>query len=277
MNNKDNKYYQSKIEIEADQKDEVSGYFLNEGASSVAETEINDATVTLIITHQNKTLVTDIAPQAKVEKLNLELQYNWLENYDGFYLGKSFYIQPSHKESPKDIKIGITTIAVDPKDAFGDGRHPTTELCVTLLESVLENKKETSCCDVGTGTGLLAIVAEKLGLKEIDAFDICKVSVKNAKKNTTQNNCTNINCFEENIETFTPNKKYDVVIANLLTEIIESNIQNLINLMEPKGLLIISGIGKQWKETIEIIFLKHNLKIQKAKEKSSWMAYQLSK
>ncbi|RAP37202.1 hypothetical protein DID80_04455 [Candidatus Marinamargulisbacteria bacterium SCGC AAA071-K20] len=276
MTKEDPSYYQSQIQVEKSQKDEISDYFLNAGASSVAEKEHDKNSVNLIITHQNKSLVLDIERSAIVIPLENSLQYNWLNNYEGFYLGNSIYIHPSHLELPQSLKKGCSIIQINPKDAFGDGRHPTTKLCAKLIEEFLKNNSIENCCDVGTGTGLLSIISEKFGVKNIDAFDNCKNAIKNTTENILLNKCKHINCFQGDIETFSTPKKYDLVVANLLTEVIENNISSLVNLLSSSGTLIVSGIGKQWKTCIEDLFKTNKLLINNQKIENNWLAYQLS-
>jgi ribosomal protein L11 methyltransferase len=270
-------YFQTVLTCSLLEKEQLSAYFLEQGANCVTETNITLHEVTLTVIHPIKEMIRNKIPDAIVTPLDLNLEYKWMDHYTGFYCCKNIYIHPSHLQEPNTLEKEDIIITIDPKDAFGDGRHPTTKHCSELLKECCENKSNKSLCDIGTGTGILAICAEKMGISQIDAFDISEKSIENARKNADLNNCKNITLFIDKIETFTPNKTYDIVVANLLTIIIETNIITLIKCLAINGTLILSGIGEQWKGDIEKIFKQHNLEIINYINHDGWLAFELKK
>lgn len=277
MNTLDDLYYESKFTCTKEDKDIFGEFFLALGASSVTETTVSDTHVMLSVIHLDNTLVTQHIQTATVSPLDTEMEYHWINFYQGFYCCPTIYIHPSHLDLPQTLHPEDHLIIINPKDAFGDGRHPTTLLCASILYTYLTTHSAQSLCDIGTGTGILAIIAEKLGVAHIDAFDIEEASVLNAKHNMHLNQSTAITCFNDSIETFKPKTTYAIVVANLLSILIEKNIHTLLQCVDTNGILILSGIGIQWKKDIEATFTRHNLIIIQCLEQDQWLAYQLKK
>ena len=108
-------------------------------------------------------------------------------------------------------------IELDPGMAFGTGTHETTRMCVEALE---ENVKEdTTVFDIGTGSGILAIAAAKLGAKKVIGVDLDPVAVDSAKENVSFNDLNNIEILYGNLMDVVTGKA-DLVVANIIAEII---------------------------------------------------------
>tara|TARA_A100001015_G_scaffold318600_1_gene438958 strand:- start:35 stop:829 length:795 start_codon:yes stop_codon:yes gene_type:complete len=142
-----------------------------------------------------------------------------------------------------------------PNTVFGDGNHPTTELCKRILKINLDNYagvlKDLSCLDIGTGSGILAVWASVLGVGQVDACDIDPESVRITSENISKNKIDNITVFQEDILKWESQKKYDIVIANVLTEVLEKALEKIIALVNQNGLLILSGISEHWADAFE--------------------------
>jgi ribosomal protein L11 methyltransferase len=137
-------------------------------------------------------------------------------------------------------------ILLDTTSAFGTGLHPTTRMVAGYIEENSTNI--TSLLDVGTGSGILSIVAKKCGIKTICAFDNDPESVVTAKQNLKANHCIISRLSASGIENFMPKRKFDMVAANVLAKpLLENNIR-IASWVKPGGLLAISGI---WKGDIE--------------------------
>ena len=129
-------------------------------------------------------------------------------------------------------------IIITPKMSFGTGHHATTYMMIEQMRSLDFNNKKV--LDFGTGTGILAILAEKLGATNIDAIDNDEWSILNAGENIAMNNCNKIN-LHKNDNAFLK-KKFDIVLANINKNIILDNFNQLFNQTMESGYILISGL-----------------------------------
>jgi ribosomal protein L11 methyltransferase len=148
-------------------------------------------------------------------------------------------IRPPWEEyRPTDSEI---VIEINPSLAFGTGHHESTRLCIRLIERLLEAPDSKSVLDAGCGSGILSIVAAKLGAKRVVAFDMDKVAVKETKKNLKGNSISdNVNLVCGYIESI--KGKYDLIVANISVEELLHMRDELKSRMSEEGLLILSGI-----------------------------------
>ncbi len=182
------------------------------------------------------------------EKINLDIEIkekenkDWIENYKKSIKPveiEEFYIHPSWYPE-KENKINIT---IDPALAFGSGHHETTRSCVKALKKYV--KKDNTLLDVGCGSGILGIVAAKLGAK-VDACDTDPLAIKSAKENFELNNVKYENIWEGSANQ--TNKKYDVVVANIIADVLiflANDIKSKVN-----NILILSGIIDKYKDRV---------------------------
>jgi ribosomal protein L11 methyltransferase len=136
-------------------------------------------------------------------------------------------------------------IVIPPEMAFGTGDHATTSTCLRLLVDVARSRKGTAwtVADLGTGTGVLAIAARKLGSGETYACDFDPFAVAVAIRNTERNNTPEILMAEQDVLKWKPRKKgYDVVMANLFSTVLIEAWPVIAKSLAPKGDLIVSGI-----------------------------------
>jgi len=175
-----------------------------------------------------------------------------------------FYIHPSWYP-PKEDKINIV---IDPALAFGSGHHETTRSCVKALKNYVSNGKEL--LDVGCGSGILGIVANKLGAI-VDACDTDPIAVKSAKENFKLNNAE----FREIWEGSAANtdKKYDVVVANIIADVLIFIAPEL--KQRVKDILILSGIIDKYKDKVLKKYQDFDL-IEEIKE-TEWVTLVLRK
>jgi len=156
----------------------------------------------------------------------------WKAFYKPFRVGRRLVVTPpwEHPDlAPDDIPL-----VIDPGMAFGTGSHPTTQLCLTALEDYV--KPGASVADIGTGSGILAIAAAKLGAAPVAANDNDPLAVRIARENAAANGVS-----VEVTDTL-PTGQYTVVVANILADVIIGMSRELNGLIEPDGILIVSGI-----------------------------------
>lgn len=176
----------------------------------------------------------------------------WKENYQPFRVGQRLWIQPSWLEAsdpgPKDIMVTL-----DPGMAFGTGTHQTTQLCLMALEKHLPQGARV--LDVGTGSGILAIAAAKLGATDVVAFDTDRQAVKAVVENSRVNGVSSkIAVHEGTLAVVAPQKgAWDVVLVNILAPVIIELLAegDLMNYAAENGRLILSGIIQEQLEEIE--------------------------
>lgn len=201
----------------------------------------------------------------------------WGEMYIGDELTSDIFVLPENKTPPdKEYKI---IIKIDPFDSFGDGHHPTTRLCGILLEEVLKNPEmknhvsNIAMLDIGTGSGILAIAAWALGIRNIELFDYDQVSVEKAVKNLKMNGITPLVPFTADIYQYNTDKKFDIITANLLSKLLEDNVNKLIELLKPEGRLIVSGVSTKWTDGLIKLFSKNGLEIIKHNTIEEWNGF----
>lgn len=168
---------------------------------------------------------------------------NWMINGDPVLAGEKFVISRSWQAEQVASNLAYTNrqlIKIDPSIAFGLG-HDTTTLSIKLLEKYWQGGR---LLDVGTGSGILAIVATLLQPKAlVEAFDIYIDVVETAQTHLEINNLTNRIELKQAQLTDYAEHSYDLICANLLPVILQNNSVNLVNCLAPGGLIIISGFN----------------------------------
>jgi ribosomal protein L11 methyltransferase len=142
-------------------------------------------------------------------------EINWLEEWKNF-LKPGLLCERIAFKNDVDITFdNLNEIYIKPSLAFGTGSHPTTHIAASLLENICKNQ---IILDVGTGSGILSILAEKLGAKKIYACEIDKNAISNIKENIRNNNCKNIDVYIGSIEENYKKIKCNIIVANILCD-----------------------------------------------------------
>ncbi len=168
----------------------------------------------------------------------------------------------------KALKNVEHEIIITPKMSFGTGHHATTFLMIDLMQKI--NFKNKTVLDFGTGTGVLAILAEKLGATLITAIDYDEWSINNALENIEANNCNHI--ILEKKDNIIGLPIVDIILANINLNVLEANAENLSMLLQPGSLLIVSGFLSKDEEAIVTIFVKNKFVKKHISQKDGWMA-----
>ena len=159
----------------------------------------------------------------------------WEKNFEAVIVDDFVAVRADFHAPIKNVEHEII---ITPKMSFGTGHHATTYLMVQQMRRIAF--KDKSVFDFGTGTGILAILAEKMGAKNIKAIDNDEWSINNAKENIERNNCAKISVLPGNEP---PSKeKFDIILANINKNVILSFIFSLTELLNEKGQLILSGL-----------------------------------
>jgi len=162
-------------------------------------------------------------------------------------------------------------IIITPKMSFGTGHHATTYMMIQQMRSIdFKNKK---VFDFGTGTGVLAILAEKLGAENILATDNDEWSINNATENVAGNNCHKIDIRLSSVIPI--DDKFDIILANINKNVILENLSTLKNQLSPMGILLLSGLLIEDKGDIVTAAEKFELKVFNIIERNNWLSIRL--
>ena len=160
-------------------------------------------------------------------------------------------------------------LIIEPKMSFGTGHHETTHM---MIQHILKNDfKGKSVLDMGCGTGVLAILAEKVGASKLDAIDIDNWCYLNSVENIERNDCHNISAYEGDVKLL-EGKKYDSIIANINRNILLADIPKYSECLNEKGTLFLSGFYKEDIPLIEAECNKNMLKLQETIQKGLWIS-----
>lgn len=192
---------------------------------------------------------------------------NWKADYKAFKISDRITICPSWEEPDGTSDI---TVLLDPGSAFGTGTHETTSMCAEYLDKYI--KSEDKVLDLGTGSGILAIICSKLGAGEVEAIDIDRLAVDVAIDNCAQNGCQDIKCHTGELKD-AYRKDYTVVVANIIADVICEIAKDIPNVMAKDGIVFFSGIINTKRERVEKAILDAGFVISEVHEKNDWLAY----
>ena len=191
---------------------------------------------------------------------------NWKKYFHLLQIGSRFVVYPPWERVR--FKKGQIPIEITPGMAFGTGTHATTQLCIRALETGL--KKGRSVLDVGTGSGILAVAAAKLGAQEVWAIDIDEVAVEGARETVEKNGVMGkIRIRKGGIGRV--EKRFDVIVANIDFKSLKKLRLPLLWHLNERGLLILSGILREQEERIRRRYLETGgLRLLHADHQDEW-------
>ena len=194
---------------------------------------------------------------------NSNWEDEWKKTYKSFNIGDRILIKPSWEEEVDTDKI---VIEIEPKMAFGSGTHETTSLCMEYVED--KDLSGMDILDIGCGSGILSILAKKLGAKNVLACDIDPIAVSstidNAKINEVDLQAKESNLFD-NIE-----GKYDLIFANILAVILVEMIGQSKDYIKKSGILVLSGIINEKAGMVKEALSENDYEILDQREKGEW-------
>ncbi len=209
---------------------------------------------------------------------------NWMEAWKAHYkpilIGQRLLILPAWLESPEPKRIPIK---IDPGMAFGTGTHPTTQLCLELMEVSTDHRPLTTVIDVGCGSGILSIAALKLGASKVLGVDIDIESVKNSRENADTNGVGEELLLGQGSVTEVLSgsfqfKSAPLVVANILGPILIRLFDaGLADLVEPNGEIILSGILDHQAESVIAAGEAKGLKRNDQRQIGDWVAISLKR
>lgn len=205
-----------------------------------------------------------------VEVKDEDWENSWKKYFVATHVTPKFVVVPSWEEySPNE---GEQIIKMDPGMAFGTGTHETTKLCAELLEQYLE--PGSIVADVGTGTGILAIIAAKLGADKVYAIDIDPIAIKVAKENVAKNDeLDKVTLIEGDLlERLGKEVNLDIIVANILPRPIIELIPTANKVLPENGIFIGSGIINEALADVVEALEENSFTIQEIKQLGEWNA-----
>jgi ribosomal protein L11 methyltransferase len=215
----------------------------------------------------------DTAPgQIIIAKVKRE---DWSESWKKYFktirIGRKLLIKPSW--SKEKIAKGQAVVELDPGLSFGTGQHPTTSYCLRQIVEAM--RPGASLLDIGCGSGILAISAAKLGYAPVEAFDFDPVAVRIAQANMRRNRVDRkIKCARKDL-TKLPAKasqKFDVISANLISDLLIDESDRILNRLAPNGRLIVAGILATQFRDVQTAYASRGLKLLDTKTEREWQS-----
>jgi len=220
---------------------------------------------------------------------------NWMEAWKSRYkpipIGQRLMIVPAWMDAPDPSRIPIR---IDPGMAFGTGTHPTTQLCLELIEEAMLDLQESGTkslpsdgdfrsIDVGCGSGILSIAALKIGAETALGVDIDAEALKSSRENAEANGVADrlslgLGSVEEVRAGKFPFAQAPLVLANILAPVLVRLFDvGLADLIAPKGVMILSGILDHQAQAVREAGEKHGLKLLEQKQIADWVALLMSR
>ena len=220
------------------------------------------------------------AGKIKIAKVRREdWAESWKRHFKPIEIGNSLLVKPSW--SKKRPRKNQAVVILDPGLSFGTGQHPTTEFCLReIVASALRAKIEPqarryakSFLDIGTGSGILAIAAAKLGYKPVRAIDFDPEAVRVARANARVNGVLKkIKIARGDVTKLStkPKEQFDLVCANLISNLLIAERKKIVAQLKPGGVLVLAGILKSEFSEVQKEFENLGLKLISSRSKKEW-------
>lgn len=195
---------------------------------------------------------------------------DWSETWKEFFhtekIGERTVIKPTWEDY--EAKAEEIVVELDPGAAFGTGQHTTTALCIRALETLV--KPGMTVFDVGTGSGVLSIVAAKLGAGRVEAVDFDPVAVRIAAENVRQNGVANVVRTGQSDLLKSIEGKADLIIANIIADIIVRLFGEVKESLAAGALMLLSGIIEDRLHDVTKAAARHGFHVERIEEEKGW-------
>ncbi len=209
----------------------------------------------------NKALEEEVFEIHTIEEKNWNEE--WEKNFKPVSVGDFCGVRAHFHNALNNVAHDII---ITPKMSFGTGHHDTTFMMIQLMENInFHNKK---ILDFGTGTGLLAILAEKLGSQNIKAIDFDKWSIENAEENIRVNDCVHIDL---QLSSQLPEEFFEIILANINLNVILESLSSLKKILVKDGLILFSGLLVEDENIMINYCTKLGLYIKEKRLRNNWL------
>lgn len=196
---------------------------------------------------------------------------SWKRHFPALEIGKALLVKPSWIK--RKLKPRQKLVVLDPGLSFGTGQHPTTGFCLREVARFAKAEQPRTFLDMGTGSGILAIAAVKLGYVEVEAFDYdpqcVKVSGANARRNGVEEKIKITQADLTKLPRRAP-KQFDFVCANLLANLLIAECARILARVKPDGTLVIAGILKREFSEVQSVYEAAGWKLVASRIEKEW-------
>ena len=270
-----NKYIQIEFQNISPEQSDLLLAELNEIGFEGFEEGANSLKAFVQASHFDDTAVKEIASKSNlsfIQTIIEETNWNavWESNFQPVVVDDFVSIRADFHEPLSGVEHEIV---ITPKMSFGTGHHATTFMMIQQMREIDFSNK--SVFDFGTGTGILAILAEKLGAAHVFAVDYDEWSIDNAGENLTRNSCSK---FElKKADNAAGEEQYNIILANINKNVILDNLSSLVKQLAPTGILLLSGLLETDETDILKEAGKYPLILNHKIVMNKWMAIRFSR
>ncbi|EEF57684.1 50S ribosomal protein L11 methyltransferase [Pedosphaera parvula] len=196
---------------------------------------------------------------------------SWKRHFKPIEIGSQLLVKPSWIK--RRLKKNQALVVLDPGLSFGTGNHPTTSFCLHEIVRSRKSQQAQSFLDIGTGSGILSISAVKLGYKPVVALDFDPEAVRVARENALLNGVDRqLRITRKDVTKLplTGREKFDLICANLISNLLVSAQKQILSFLKPGGTLVLAGILKEEFPKIEKAFKQAGLKKLRDLEEGEW-------
>lgn len=245
-------YYEFKIKTSPQAKDVLCGQLFSDGCLGVIDSAneliayYGDTLGIEAILRQLEQTLDKVSHTGLQDKFAYSYQYlgerdwneSWKKKFKPLTVGQSIVILPPWLSNDTQR----LAVIIDPAMAFGTGHHETTKNCIQYIEMLCLSGEvcKGKVLDFGSGTGILAITALKLGFGSAICIDIDPLAIDAVKRNAQLNNLANLHIAQSSIDAI--RGKFDLITANLMSEVLIQNASTISSALDPKGKAILSGM-----------------------------------
>jgi len=196
---------------------------------------------------------------------------SWKRHFHPLEIGKMLLVKPSwSKKAPRKNQA---VVILDPGLSFGTGQHPTTSFCLQQIVRCRNSGTPQSFLDIGTGSGILAIAAAKLGYTPVQAFDFDPESVRVARDNARKNRVeARVKPTRQDVTKLPlrPTRQFDLVCANLISTLLITEKRRIASRIKPAGTLVLAGILATEFAEVEQAFADLKMKLVAKQKENEW-------
>ncbi len=185
--------------------------------------------------------------------------------YEGLCVGNVRFVPADHPDPPEKA------ILIDPSVVFGDGSHPTTLRCLSIMEAIVRDSCVESVLDLGTGSGILALAAAAMGVPRVLAVDRNVLAIRTAKNNVRINSLASVIDVREGEATWFLDKPFDLVAANLPFQVLRDIVQ--MRQAKAHGYWIVSGINRRQADTLGELLQDNGIHTMMEFEDPPWITF----
>jgi len=268
-------YYELKLNAITEEMKEILMAELSElGFESFLEEQDGINGYIPVSRYQGKTILSYLEKKSQTIGLTYELKKIKAENWNAIWESQYKPVLVEKKclvRAPfHDAQHGVIyDIVIEPKMSFGTAHHETTTLMIGML--MKENVKGMDVLDMGCGTGVLAILAFKMGAGSVDAIDLDEWAYQNAKENILKNNAHSISVIQGDVRKI-PAQEYDLILANINRNVLLDDIPLYAQHLSHPGILLLSGFYLDDLPLVSRRAKENNLELSTSGSRNNWVA-----